>query len=110
MQCPKCQTEMTVKTYKGVEIDRCPSCKGIFLDKGEMEKIEDQQMGAIIDICAYSQKKEEMNAVAATCHRCGQKMMSLKGAAETVFDWCDKCEGIFLDKGELARLHFFKDA
>jgi Zn-finger nucleic acid-binding protein len=109
MQCPKCQTEMTVKKYKGVEIDRCPKCLGIFLDKGELQKIEDQQMGAIIDICAYSQKKEEMDAVGATCHRCGQQMMALKGAGDVTFDWCDKCEGIFLDKGELACLHFFTD-
>ena len=109
MQCPKCQTEMTAKTYKGVEVDRCPSCMGIFLDKGELEKIEDQQMGSMIDVGAYSQKKEEMDAVKATCHRCGQKMMALKGAADVTFDWCDKCEGIFFDKGELARLTFFQD-
>jgi Zn-finger nucleic acid-binding protein len=32
MQCPKCETKMTVKTHKGVEIDRCPSCLGISLD------------------------------------------------------------------------------
>jgi len=40
MKCPKCSTEMNVKNYKGVNIDKCPSCNAVFLDGGELEKIE----------------------------------------------------------------------
>jgi len=31
--------EMVALTYKGVEIDVCPSCHGVWLDPGELEKI-----------------------------------------------------------------------
>jgi Zn-finger nucleic acid-binding protein len=40
MKCPKCETEMNVKDYKDVKIDKCPNCKSVFLDGGELEKIE----------------------------------------------------------------------
>lgn len=40
MKCPKCEIEMDVKDYKGVKIDKCPNCKSVFLDGGELEKIE----------------------------------------------------------------------
>lgn len=108
MKCPKCGVEMRPKTYKGIEIDRCPQCRGIYLDKGELERVEDAQLTSIVDICAYSQKNEAMDDVAATCHRCNRSMMKLRGAGEIQFDWCDGCEGIFFDKGELACLGFFQ--
>lgn len=39
MKCPKCEMELVTKTRTGVEIEQCPSCKGIWLDKGELEKL-----------------------------------------------------------------------
>ena len=40
MFCPKCRTEeMARETYNGVEIDRCPVCKGMYFDKGEGEDL-----------------------------------------------------------------------
>jgi Zn-finger nucleic acid-binding protein len=39
MQCPKCSENMQVKTILNVEIDICESCKGIWLDEGELSKL-----------------------------------------------------------------------
>lgn len=39
MICPKCQNVMKTVDKNGVHIDQCESCKGIFLDKGELEQI-----------------------------------------------------------------------
>ncbi len=39
MHCPKCGTDLIVVKYKDVEVDECPSCKGFWLDAGEVEKI-----------------------------------------------------------------------
>lgn len=109
MLCPKCNSEMREKSYRGITVDVCSACRGIFLDKGELERIEDQQLGNIIDACGYSQRREDLDRVEATCHRCGKTMLALRGAGDIVFDWCESCEGIFFDKGELASLHFFRD-
>lgn len=39
MNCPSCQTTMREREKEDVIIDVCPSCKGIFLDHGELEKL-----------------------------------------------------------------------
>ncbi len=44
MKCPVC-TDVTLlmSEKKGVEIDYCPECRGIWLDRGELEKIMEKE-------------------------------------------------------------------
>ena len=39
MHCPKCGMDMHEVKYRGVDVDVCFSCNGIFLDQGEMEHL-----------------------------------------------------------------------
>lgn len=40
MQCPMCETSaLQLAERQGVEIDYCPKCRGIWLDRGELDKI-----------------------------------------------------------------------
>ena len=39
MQCPNCSTQMLPMQKYEVNIDYCPSCKGVSLDRGEIDKI-----------------------------------------------------------------------
>ena len=39
MTCPKCHGEMRVYERSGVTVDQCTECRGIFLDRGELEKL-----------------------------------------------------------------------
>ncbi len=40
MNCPVCSNERLVMSERaGVEIDYCPSCRGVWLDRGELDKI-----------------------------------------------------------------------
>lgn len=39
--CPNCNTEMKEITRNDVQIDMCPSCRGVWLDRGELEKLLD---------------------------------------------------------------------
>ena len=38
MTCPKCHGEMRVYERSGVTVDQCTECRGIFLDRGELER------------------------------------------------------------------------
>src|ERR687886_706998 len=42
MQCPACHSELTMSERQGIEIDYCPQCRGIWLDRGELDKIIDR--------------------------------------------------------------------
>ena len=37
MKCPKCGTDLAETNFENVMIDKCPDCKGIWLDSGELE-------------------------------------------------------------------------
>jgi Zn-finger nucleic acid-binding protein len=39
MQCPGCQVDLQVAERHFVEIDYCPKCRGVWLDRGELDKI-----------------------------------------------------------------------
>ena len=44
MKCPVCKDVTLLMTEKkGVEIDYCPECRGIWLDRGELEKIIEKE-------------------------------------------------------------------
>ncbi len=42
MICPRCNSNLLMSNTKGVEIDHCPNCKGVWLDRGELDKIIDR--------------------------------------------------------------------
>jgi len=39
MLCPICHVGLTMSDRQGVEIDYCPQCRGVWLDRGELDKI-----------------------------------------------------------------------
>jgi uncharacterized protein len=39
MQCPVCAVPLTMSERQNVEIDYCPQCRGVWLDRGELDKI-----------------------------------------------------------------------
>lgn len=41
--CPKCRGAMRAYERSGVTIDQCDECRGIFLDRGEMERLVDAE-------------------------------------------------------------------
>ena len=42
MQCPIDGSELVMTERSGVEIDYCPKCRGVWLDRGELDKIIDR--------------------------------------------------------------------
>ncbi|MBX9644566.1 MAG: zf-TFIIB domain-containing protein [Novosphingobium sp.] len=39
MPCPVCKVSLVMTDRQGVEIDYCPQCRGVWLDRGELDKI-----------------------------------------------------------------------
>lgn len=49
LTCPKCQGSMRQYERSGITVDQCTECRGIFLDRGELERLveaEDQHYQA----------------------------------------------------------------
>lgn len=39
MKCPSCNVNLVMSERSGIEIDYCPECRGVWLDRGELDKI-----------------------------------------------------------------------
>ncbi|AEB10313.1 TFIIB-type zinc ribbon-containing protein [Desulfobacca acetoxidans] len=39
MKCPLCNVELRITERQGIEIDYCPQCRGVWLDRGELDKL-----------------------------------------------------------------------
>ena len=39
LPCPVCRVDLVMSDRQGVEIDYCPQCRGVWLDRGELDKI-----------------------------------------------------------------------
>ena len=45
MKCPNCDETLVMTERQDVEIDYCPKCRGVWLDKGELDKIIEKSRG-----------------------------------------------------------------
>jgi Zn-finger nucleic acid-binding protein len=43
LTCPKCQGAMRQYERSGIHVDQCTECRGIFLDRGELERLVDAE-------------------------------------------------------------------
>ena len=44
MRCPVDETTLVMSERSGIEIDYCPTCRGVWLDRGELDKIIDRSV------------------------------------------------------------------
>lgn len=44
--CPACRVDLVMSERQGIEIDYCPKCRGVWLDRGELDKIIERSASA----------------------------------------------------------------
>lgn len=44
MKCPNCEEVLIMSERQGIEIDYCPKCRGVWLDRGELDKIIEKSL------------------------------------------------------------------
>ena len=44
MKCPACAIDLVMSERSGIEIDYCPTCRGVWLDRGELDKIIERSL------------------------------------------------------------------
>lgn len=104
LTCPVCDTTSmrAFKTSENVEIDMCDKCHGVFFEKGELADAVELS----VDIPQFSQVVAAAQASDKNCPRCDIKLVEFEYAEGTglMIDYCKKCSGIWLDRGELSRV------
>ncbi len=57
MRCPKCGMELITIEYKGVQIDKCSGCEGVWLDAGELEAVSRLEKSGIDKLFSVFRKE-----------------------------------------------------
>ena len=105
MNCPKCrQDRMRPEIYLGIEVQRCPICKGMFLEKGDVKALLENELGQVADDERFAPTSEVLDAQNARCPRCNLEMPYAVAPGDITINQCNDCGAIFLDAGELASL------
>ncbi len=99
MECPHCRHSLVSLEFAGLEIDYCPSCRGVWLDEGELELLRERPGApgeSVEDVRPARTKARDRR-----CPVCGKLMPKvLLGRHATVLDRCER-HGIWFDHREL---------
>ncbi len=106
-ECPDCDEPMLTFELDAIEIDRCETCKGTWLDAGELEYIAEMAGAEQGKLHEALERTKEGKVTRRRCPRCGKKLreIEIQGKGETiVLDKCPRGHGIFFDKGEILKV------
>jgi uncharacterized protein len=108
MRCPKCPSEMEVVSYRGIKVDRCTGCRGLWFQPDELAALRDDIWMAdyILDKGDAKTGKVFNRITAIACPQCGTDMQqeSDKEQPHIVYETCPQGHGSFFDAGEFTDL------
>jgi Zn-finger nucleic acid-binding protein len=118
MSCPRCQVLLCEVTSAGVVADACGTCRGMWLDRGELQemvaRVEGfrragsngaQYAGTNAGLTAQTECRPTRTGEAdcLRCPRCGDLLRATQRDGVRV-DVCRRCRGVWLDDGEFERI------
>jgi Zn-finger nucleic acid-binding protein len=88
---------------EGVEIDHCPSCRGTWLDSGELAMITEIAGVEPGELSEAVQGAQEQGKTGRRCPRCRKKLRIIMiGKDRSIeVDRCPRGHGLWLDNGEM---------
>ncbi|HXT98905.1 MAG TPA: zf-TFIIB domain-containing protein [Polyangia bacterium] len=102
--CVKCNSILDKATFQGLEVDLCPKCGGLWLDRGEISRASKLPQAELARLRALLTGAAGPPPVptesVAPCPVCPGSLAEVMLGKVRV-DYCSRCQGIFLDKGEL---------
>src|SRR6476659_2880327 len=117
MICPKCISPMAPVDFRGVEIERCSYCQGLWFDEFQKDELLRLRGSGAIDIGNPDTGKLWNQVDRILCPSCGTQMIRMVDVNQPHiwFEHCKICGGSFFDAGEFRDLRhhtvidFFKD-
>lgn len=99
--CPKCKTPTTVFNFEAdLNFDRCETCLGMWLDKGELARTTSSDHDFPDPIQAKSGPKTDLS-----CPKCTHGLHEVAfGKSSVIVEVCGGCEGLWLDSRELVKV------
>jgi len=108
MNCPICKKQLDDIILSAVEVNYCPTCLGLWFEKDELRQAKDQKDRTLrwLDIDLWKEKEKfKIGRGIRLCPSCRLPMYEVSyDGSSIIVDICNLCEGIWLDKGEFAKI------
>jgi Zn-finger nucleic acid-binding protein len=113
--CPVCGAELAVKYFARIEMQRCPSCGGFWIQRRRFGEVLRLYMGHLSqrhDVKCGRRKRVNpwtLDEPGRCCPLCGRRMAKLNYGynSNVIVDVCRNCAGMWLDRGELEKIAWF---
>ncbi len=104
--CPVCNEPMVAYELEGIEIDRCATCGGTWLDAGELQQLAELAGKAPGALARVITAGKEGRRVRRRCPRGRHRLRELTVGDDThvVLDRCPYGHGLWFDRGEMLTL------
>ena len=103
LKCPRDAADLHTEDHRGIDVDRCHTCNGMWLDSEELDKLEATVPSTEAERRAtvtYAERKGEIK-----CPACGKQSIVFDYRAHAVeLDMCPDGHGYWLDEGEERRV------
>jgi len=109
MNCPRCHVATQLRDHDGVQVNECTSCSGMFLHRGELNKIAAPTQGDLEFSTLHEESfhhADRFEPIACPdCHKDAMQKVEFNIYTGIVLDYCSACEGFWLDGAELERIN-----
>src|SRR6056300_356882 len=110
VKCPRCSVQVTSKMFEGTEVEYCKSCKGLILDRTELDAVATKTEGSVeFSIALHPNDTSVDTSPLMNCPKCTpptlMKRIKFLGDSEIYLDRCDDCALLWLDKSELDKVN-----
>ena len=103
LTCVKCTSVLDKARVGDVEVDLCPSCGGLWLDHGEIERLgrgKPEDLTRLRTALTGTAQPDPASDTTTSCPACPGALKEVD-LGPVHIEYCNKCHGIFLDRGEL---------
>lgn len=105
--CPKCHVTLLILEFKGIEVDMCDRCRGVWLDAGELEELIERTGASMNDpLAAFQHSSGSVpRGRKCLCPRCDLPLEQIRNSSNSlVLDRCREGHGLWFDVDELQKL------
>lgn len=109
MNCPRCKRKTVIRKARDSEVNVCEGCNGMFLHRGELNKLAKQTMGDLefstVDQDSFEHSDVFGPTVCPDCTNAEMKKVEFNIYTNIILDYCENCNGFWLDGQELDRIN-----
>lgn len=109
MICPRDGSRTVLEEHGDEKVNTCPRCGGMFLHRGELNKVAEPIPGDLeystLDLDSFEHPDDRPPIACPNCRHPRMDKVEFNIESGVILDYCPSCSGFWVDAGELDRIN-----